>query len=214
MLPLARPVHPASVPLVSLLGLVLLASCRRHEPPPELVTLPSFSLTEAHGGSFGTSQMKGRVWIADFFFTQCPTYCPLLTEKMKGLRERLKDVHEGLGMLSISVDPAHDTPEVLRRYAAEHGIDADATGLPPWRMLTGETDAIVQVVVGAFRLPISAPRPLPKERGEPGGYEILHARHLVLVDERGIVRGFYRTDPEDMERLERDARRLAEDLED
>ncbi len=192
-----------------------MAACTRPEPPPELGRLHPFTLTEASSKPFGLEDMKGRIWVADFFFTSCPTYCPLLTEKMKELRERTKDLHRHVGMLSISVDPSHDTPEVLRRYAAKHGIDPNAPGLPPWRMLTGETDTVVNVVVGAFRVPMGAPKPLPPERKDRGGgYEILHARHFVLVDEHGTIRGFYRTDPEESKRLERDLRALANAMED
>lgn len=191
--------------LVSLslaLLLALAAGCDDHEPPPELARLPSFELTDAQGRPFTAEDLEGDVWIADFIFTSCPTYCPVLTEKLAEIRDRLEEHRGKVRYLSISVDPETDTPEVLRGYAEDHGIAHD-----DWVMLTGETEQVTDVVVEGFKTPMGEPKP---KKGEEGVYTILHARHFVLIDRDRRIRGYYRTEPDTVDELVRDAEHLAE----
>ncbi len=205
MAPFPRPHLRARLWSAALLLASMGAACRRTPPPPVLFTLPDFQLVDEQGRPFAAGQLDGRVWVADFFFTSCPTYCPLLTERMKSLRASLRGERDRVGFLSLSVDPQTDTPERLRRYAGKHALKLGDRSLPPWHLLTGATDEVAQVVVRGFRLPMGAPQPL-EGRGDDRSkvYQILHARHFVLVDGRHRVRGFYRTEKEGLDKLRAD----------
>ena len=174
----------------------MLGACESDEPPPPptLLNVPSFALTRQDGASFGTSQLRGRVWIANFIFTRCPTICPLLTSQMKGLTEQLDDT--AVRFVSFSVDPAHDTPAVLARYAADHSAD---TGR--WAFVTGDSEAIEEIVVRGLKMYMG-------DRDESGN--ILHGSHFVLVDRSGAIRGYYSSNPEGLEDLVRDTRQLVQ----
>ncbi len=196
-----RPPPRRFVPALGLLLALAGLGCRRQPPPPVLFELPEFELTDARGRPFPSERLDDRVWVVDFFFTSCPTYCPLLTERMKTLRDSLREERERVGFLSISVDPRHDTPERLIAYAEKHDLKPDDGDLPPWHLLTGATERVAEVVVRGFRLPMGAPRPKDAQQQV---YEILHARHFVLVDGKRRVRGFYRTDEEGLAKLRGD----------
>jgi len=188
--------------LAILLALASLAGCDGDDAPEVKLPLPAFSLVDQHGERFGLEDMKGKVWIADFVFTRCPTICPTLSTKMKRLSERFTGEAD-LRFVSFSVDPENDTPEVLREHAARYGADHDQ-----WRWLTGETGEVSDVVVHGFKLALGEPVSTGRADGE---YDIMHAAQLVLVDREGNVRGYYAAnDPQEMEDLVRDAETLLE----
>jgi protein SCO1/2 len=175
--------------------LTLLAACGSGAPPiPELAPVPDFRLVDQSGEPFGLLELRGKVWVANFVFTTCPTVCPMLTTQMRNVQQRV-GARENVRFVSFSVDPERDTPEVLRAYAATHGAD-----LSTWHFLTGETDAVRSAVVEGMRVGIS-------ERQADG--DILHGTHFVLVDGRGKIRGYYRNDREGLDGLLRDVERLA-----
>ena len=157
-----------------------------------------FSLVDQGGQAYGSAQLGGKVWIADFIFTSCPSVCPLLSSQMANLHRRLR--HPELRYLSITVDPETDTPEVLREYAGRYGAD-----LSRWRFLSGEPDTVRRVVVERFRMPVSDRIP----QGE--NYDIEHGARFMLIDRQGQLRGLYSSDRAELDRLERDARRLLEE---
>jgi protein SCO1/2 len=175
-----------------------LASCEA-EPLPEMMAIGEFSLTDQEGRPFGSAQLAGEVWIADFVFTSCPDVCPVMTSQMANLSRRMDghDVH----FVSISVDPEHDTPERLREYAARYRADASR-----WHFLTGTEAQVRELVVGRFRNHVGE-----REDADDGRYRIMHGLRFVLVDGRGVVRGFYETDRAGLETLERDAIALVEE---
>lgn len=180
--------------------LALAAACDGGaEPLPELGALPSFELVDQRGEPFRLSDMRGRVWIADFVFTHCPTICPRLSSKMAELQDRFAGRRGELRLVSFSVDPENDTPEVLRAYGERYEADSAM-----WTWVTGPTGEVSQVVVHGFRLAMGEPRPTPDGRG----YDIVHAAKLVLVDRAGVIRGYYDLDDESTRRLVRDAERL------
>lgn len=179
------------------------AGCDRDEPPDLSVPLPSFELVDQHGQPFQREDMRGQVWIADFVFTKCPTICPTLSARMKGLTERFEGEND-LRFVSFSVDPEHDTPEVLREHASRYGVDFER-----WTWVTGSTGEVSDVVVGGFKLALGEPVATGREDGQ---YDIMHSAHLVLVDREANVRGYYpANDPEAMDDLVRDAGALLED---
>jgi protein SCO1/2 len=165
---------------------------------PTLGTVPAFSLIERSGRTFTQEDVRGRVWIANFIFTRCPDVCPVLTTRMAGVQASLRDAASPVVPVSISVDPVHDTPPTLQAYAAAH-----AAG-PEWAFLTGDRDAIKQLLTQGFQVAF----------GDDGPAEgpLTHSNRFVLVDGRLRIRGYYHgTEPDDLERLVADARRLARD---
>ncbi|HMQ31244.1 MAG TPA: SCO family protein [Chloroflexaceae bacterium] len=171
---------------------------------------PSFALVDQLGRPVSDADLRGKVVVADFIYTTCTDICPALTAQMATLRTRLAD--EGLlgdevVLLSISVDPARDTPEVLRAYSEPFGADP-AT----WRFLTGDEPAIREVVVDGFMLGVevmeaAADDAAAHEAGtahsatdgnagghgaEHGGdYEVSHSGRFVLIDRDWQVRSYY-----------------------
>jgi protein SCO1/2 len=131
------------------------------------------------------------VWVAGFVFTRCPSSCPVVTKAMADLRESLDRGGLDVGMVSISVDPEHDTPEVLARHAADVGADGES-----WRWVTGDLRAIRALVVDGFRLGVGHREP---QAGDL--YDIAHSTKLALVDSSGGVRGYYGIEPEALEEI-------------
>jgi len=128
--------------------------------------------------------MRGKVWVAGFIFTSCPSVCPKISRAMLELQQRYARNGDEIELVSFSVDPENDTPEVLRRYAENLGAD-----LSRWHFVTGDRAAMEALVVGGFKTSI--------DRKPLGGgttidmYDIAHAEKLVLVDDTGGVRGLY-----------------------
>jgi protein SCO1/2 len=173
---------------------VALAGCRS-APLPVLGSVPPFTLTERSGRSVGSADLAGRVWVADFIFTRCPDVCPLLTARMAELGRRLPAGPDRIQLVSFSVDPAHDTPEVLRDYAARMGAGDG------WLFLTGPREAIAGLLRQGFKVAFA-------DDGPPAA-PITHSDRFVLVDRHLRIRGYYHgNDPADLERLARDARAL------
>jgi protein SCO1/2 len=160
---------------------------RREPPPPPVVgRLPDFSLVAASGEPFGSENLRGKVWVASFFFTRCPSICPELMKSMAELQRRYAE-ERGLAairLVSISVDPANDTPERLREAAGRYGVDPAR-----WVLLTGDPDRVRDLCVNGFKLAMSDPVP-----GAGGAIDIAHSGKLVLVDPDGGIRGYYASD--------------------
>jgi protein SCO1/2 len=162
--------------------------------PPVLGTVPQFRLVDQTGAPFGPERLAGRVWIADFVFTRCPDVCPRMTERLVGVQRALGDRAD---LVSVSVDPAYDTPERLTSFARDHGASS-----PRWHFLTGDSRQIQDAVLRGFQIAFS--------RDSDDIASITHGVHVVLVDVRGRIRGYYDSnDPDAMGRLVADARRLA-----
>lgn len=185
--------------LAAVATLVLLAIFGRDDAElPALGQVPDFAVTDHHGKPLTAADLRGKTWIANFMFTRCPDICPLLTERMLGLWGNLERDRGRVRFVSFSVDPGHDTPQVLASYAAEHG--ADRAG---WYFVTGPLDDVRKVVVEGFRQSMQT----VQEPGKPTS--VLHGSHFVLVDALGAIRGYYRSDTAGLRKLGRDAARLA-----
>ena len=171
--------------------------CEPERPlPPVLHALPDFRAQDQAGQAFTLADMDGKVWIANFVFTDCPSVCPMLTAQMSNLQRRLAPQAPELRYVSISVDPVRDTPPVLAEYAARHNAD-----LSTWRFLTlGDHAATTRLLMTGFRVRMGE-----REAQPAGGYDIMHASHFVLVDGQHHVRGYYSTDAEGLGNLELDA---------
>jgi protein SCO1/2 len=177
-----------------LLAVVLaatLAACRP-EPLPVFGTVPPFSLTDRTGRTVSQADLAGQVWVANFIFTRCPDVCPALTQRMALLQEALTGPPTPIRLVSFSVDPDHDTPQVLQGYAMRMGAREF------WYFLTGPRDTVATLVKHGFKLAFG-------DDG-PADAPITHSDRFVLVDRELRIRGYYRGgDPDDLTRLERDA---------
>lgn len=147
-----------------------------NRPLPSLGTVPKFELVNQDGQSFGSGKLAGKIWIADFIFTTCPGPCPIISTRMSELQKPLQK--SDVQLVSFSVDPEKDTPEVLRVYA-------DKLRKEPfrWDFLTGPLDTITSLSRDGFKLAIAA--------GEEPGSGPVHSTRFVLVDRRGTIRGYY-----------------------
>lgn len=123
------------------------------------------------------ADLRGRLHVADFFFTSCPSICPIMTNNLLKVHETFRHDPRVL-IVSYSIDPEHDSPSVLRAYAAEKNIDTRR-----WWFLTGPKDSLYAVCTDDYLA-----YAIPDEKA-PGGY--LHSGFLILVDENGLIRGAY-----------------------
>lgn len=139
-------------------------------------TLPSFEFVNQDAQPFGTAQLAGKIWIADFIFTTCPGPCPIISTRMSELQKPLEktDIH----LVSFTVDPEKDTPEVLGAYAEKlHAQPAR------WDFLTGPRPEIYALLRDGFKLAVS-------EESDDAGMPV-HSTRVVLVDRHGTIRGYY-----------------------
>ncbi len=139
--------------------------------------IPYFEFTNQDGKKVTRDDLLGSVYIADFFFVTCPTICPKMTTNMKYIQDNFND-REGLRFISITVNPEHDTVEVLKNYAEM--VHADTKN---WDFLTGNKEAIYDVALNGFF--VSA----QKDEVAPGGF--LHSQYLILIDKKGHIRGIF-----------------------
>ena len=116
---------------------------------PVLGKVPDFELTDHTASPFGSARLDSGLWVANFIFTRCAATCPLQTATMAQLQERLKakNLLQEITLVSFSVDPGFDSPEVLRRYGEEYGADPDR-----WRFLTGSREEIWDLSKAGFKL--------------------------------------------------------------
>ena len=158
--------------------------------------VPDFTFQERSGNSIKRSDFDGQAWISDFIFTRCQGMCPLMSGRMAVLQEELGA--SGIKLVSFSVDPEYDTPQILSEYAdrfkAKEGI---------WFFLTGEKQTMWNFIEEGFQLGVAKPSP---EDLANGAEPVMHSNRFVLVDQKGQIRGYYDTsEPEKMKQLVRDA---------
>ena len=175
-------------------------SVNRQLPPelPKLFKVPAFSLTNEFGKPFGSKELKGRFYVASFMFTSCPTTCPGLAERLKKVQKRVRGLGQKIAILSISVDPDWDTPEVLNKYARKHKANPYI-----WSFLTGERNELKDLLVNGFKVPMGDKEAVQGSVGleEVTLMDIVHTEKLVLVDDEGNARGYYSTDRDGMNKM-------------
>ena len=148
------------------------ASLRRDvERLPVIRAVPEFSLTDQNGQTVSNDDLRGKIWIADFIFTRCKGPCPLMTARMLEMQRALTKTPE-VKLVSVTVDPEYDTPEVLKAYAEANHADPDR-----WKFLTGDKAVIEKLVTEGFM------QHLAEENGEP-----VHGTMFLIVDGNGMVR--------------------------
>ena len=194
--------------IVSLAALFLMPSCSKapkdsalEEQPPEVATAaaeeetveethrehprvlgwtPAFELTDQNGGRFSSARLAGKPWVANFMFTRCTATCPRQTALLKTVQDRIKRDRnpDRIHIVSFSVDPANDTPDVLKAYARAAGADDQI-----WKFLTGSVDEIRGISREGFKLAVEVDKNNPNS--------IQHSPLFVLVDSYQRVRGLY-----------------------
>lgn len=191
----------AVLALICVLFLYWLTQARRSQavvaPPAvteggSLGTAPAFEMIDQTGKRLDSDALKGKVWAAEFFFTRCTGVCPVMNRNMAKVFEALKE-WEDFAIVSFTVDPEHDTPQVLAEYAEEYGADATK-----WHFLNGSKEEVVRLSREGFLLGTS-------EVAE----EFVHSNRFVLVGRDGEIRGYYvGTDEAEVHQLIADALRL------
>ena len=166
-----------AIPIVTLLVLIWLrqleVNALRQRTVSSYGNVPEFTLVNQDGKNFGSADLRGKIWIADFVYTTCPGPCPMISSRMSELQKPFEktDVH----LVSFSVDPAKDTPAVLRTYAERLQAEPGR-----WDFLTGPQSTIYNLSRNGFKLAVS------EEKGVP-----IHSTRMILVDRHGAIRGYY-----------------------
>ncbi len=158
-------------------------------------TIPDFSFLNQDSQMVTQKTVGGKVYVADFFFTSCPSICPKMKSQMLRVYEKYKD-NANVVLLSHSIDPTHDTVAVLRDYADRLGVKSQT-----WHFLTGNRDSIMALAQNNYFVTAM------KDDAVPGGFE--HTDGFLLVDGQRRIRGHYHgLDEKDVDRLMVDIDRL------
>jgi protein SCO1/2 len=162
--------------------------------------IPAFSFTNQYGKTVTQQDLDGKIYVTDFFFVSCPTICPIMKKNMLTVYKAYKDSPD-VRILSHTIDPDHDTPDVLKQYAHDIGV----TG-PMWQFVTGDREKIYDI--GEHHYLVTA----SKDSTAPGGY--IHSGAFVLIDKEKHIRGMYDgTTVEGTQKLIRDITVLQEEYE-
>ncbi len=160
--------------------------------------IADFNLINQNGDTITQEFYKDKIYVADFFFTTCQTICPIMTDNMKDVQQKLKDDNEVL-LLSHSVTPEIDSVAQLKRYALEKGV-IDSK----WNLVTGDKKQIYELARKSYLA--------VKTDGDGGPYDMIHTENFMLIDKKNQIRGFYDgTNEEDIERLLNDIEVLKEE---
>jgi protein SCO1/2 len=150
----------------------MLASCIKPGPLPVLGEIPEFELTNQYGTYFSSKILDGHIWVADFIYTTCTGPCPMMSSSMRQIQESTNEFPD-VRLISITVDPAHDTPPVLNEYAHHYRQNPAR-----WFFLTGDMEKLNDLGVHAFKL-----------NSVDGS--LTHSTRFVLMDGKRQIRGFY-----------------------
>lgn len=152
-----------------------------------IAEVPGFQLIDQAGKPFALADLKGKIWVASFIFTRCTGPCPLISSRMAELNKMIGRAGKGVELVSFSVDPEFDRPDVLAGYADKLGANPER-----WKFLTGSKEDIEAVVVKGLLQPLAK---------EPDGSPA-HSTRIVLVDGEGRLRGYVDgKDPEAVQKL-------------
>ena len=160
--------------------------------------IANFSLTNQNGNRISQRDYQGKIYVADFFFTTCPSICPIMTNNMAYIQSKIMDDPQ-VKLLSFSVTPEIDSVPQLKKYALEKGVNDKK-----WNLLTGEKKEIYTLARKSYFV--------VKEDGDGGPHDMIHTENFVLVDPEKRIRGYYDgTDKAAMENLLADLKTLKEE---
>ena len=179
-----------------LFGFPVYKSVNRILPPdlPILAKVPEFRFVDEDGKTFGTRELQGKVYIANFMFTTCQTSCPTLLAKVQNVQHRLRGVIDRAAIVSFTVDPETDTSAVL--YAKAREMKANPA---VWKFLSASVAETKKLLVEGFKVPVG-----DKEIAN-NVMDVGHSNKLVLVDQDENIRGYYNTDKDSINQLMIDA---------
>jgi len=140
-------------------------------------TIAPFSMTNQNGETITEKEYDNTIYVADFFFTTCPSICPIMTKNMHTLQEKLVDLPQ-VKLLSFSVTPQIDSVAQLKRYALKNKVDDTR-----WNLVTGKKKEIYELARKSYLV--------VKDDGDGGPYDMIHTENFVLVDKQKRIRGFY-----------------------
>ncbi|PZX55992.1 protein SCO1/2 [Algoriphagus ratkowskyi] len=150
--------------------------------------IPEFTFSNQDGREVGRAEMQGKITIVDFFFTSCPSICPKMSSEMERVNDMFRN-EDQVQIMSISIDPTYDTPEILNEYAQKYNGVAGK-----WDFLTGDVEKIYNLAKCGFMIPTIDGLGVPDD--------FVHSDKFVLVDELGRIRGYYSgTSREDVDLL-------------
>lgn len=152
-------------------------------------TIAPFSLCNQEGKLVTEKDLDAKIYVADFFFTTCPSICPTMSRQMARIYEEFKN-DESIMLLSHSVMPEVDSVPILKEYALRYGVDSDSK----WMFLTGDKKEIYTLARQSYFAVIT--------EGNGDEHDFIHTENFILVDKKKRIRGFYDgTDEKDVNRL-------------
>lgn len=163
-----------------------------------IYTVPKWSLINQDGERVSHKNYEGKIYVTDFFFSTCPSICPVMSSQMVRLQDKVKNAgwSDKVMFLSHTVNPENDRPDTLKAYAAELGAD-----LSNWNFVTGKREDIYYLAEDGYFV-----NALPAETA-PGGF--IHSDNFMLIDENGHIRGYYDgTSTKDVDKLFEDLKNL------
>jgi len=140
-------------------------------------TIPAFKFVNQYGNSAGSKDLEGKIYVADFFFTSCPSICPIMQRNMLNVYNEFKNTPD-FKIISFTIDPKHDTVPVLKNYADKLGISGNS-----WWLLLGDRDTVYNLAAKSYLVAVS------EDSTVAGGY--MHQGYFVLIDKQKRVRGSY-----------------------
>lgn len=155
----------------------LVDSLIQHQANKQKHRIAPFKFVNQNGDTITNKDYEGHIYVADFFFTTCPTICPIMSDNMVWLQEQIKDM-PNVKLLSHTVTPEIDSVPVLKAYALEKGVRDDL-----WNLVTGDKKEIYYIARNSY---------LAVKTGSPEEmYDMVHTENFILVDSEGRIRGFY-----------------------
>jgi protein SCO1/2 len=145
---------------------------RDYEESPPIGTVPDFHFITQEGKTLTRADLLGKVWVIDFFFTRCPGPCPMMNSKLAEISKELKKAKD-VRLVSLSIDPEHDTPEVLKEYASHFGADPDR-----WIFLTGPQKPVEEFTTKGMLQALSKADPTAP----------VHSTRFLVIDRQGQIR--------------------------
>ena len=136
--------------------------------------VPQFNFVDQNGDTISNKDYEGKVYVVEFFFSTCPTICPIMKENLVQVQNEFKE-EENFGIASFSIDPQHDTPEVLKEYAKNNNISH-----PNWHLMTGPNQDIYALANSGFNVFVG------EDAEVPGGF--VHSGYFALIDQDGYIR--------------------------
>lgn len=187
------------VAMVAVVAPVFLNLFVKKQSLPVFWSVPDFRLVTDERQTLSLEDLKGKIWIAYFFFTSCGSICPVMNGNMTEVQKTFKN-NPDVVIVGFTVDPETDTPEVLNEFRKNYNAVKGK-----WIFVTGDKKSIYRLARHGFKLPTKEVK--PEEEGGPTDF--IHSDKFILVDRQGRIRGFYSgTDEKSVKKLIADTKKL------